>query len=214
VPYVRVDDRRSQIVAAARTVLARDGVSGTTMRSLAAEAGIPLSSLHYAFQSKEQIFRAVLEDIIAEMSKHLELYRAGGAGLAQTLRLGLRRAFGQTMGTLDSQLLQYELTTYALRTAGLAGLAAWQYEQYSAILARWCQEAATEAGETCAVSFDALARVILAALDGLILQQLAGPDAARAAGDLDNVIEAVIALAGPRYGAAAAAAPPRPDGAP
>jgi hypothetical protein len=116
------------------------------------------------------------------------------------------------MGTLDSQLLQYELTTYALRTAGLADLAAWQYEQYSAILARWCQEAATEAGETSAVSFDALARVILAALDGLILQQLAGPDAARAARDLDNVIEAVIAVADPRPGSAAA--PSRRDGAP
>jgi AcrR family transcriptional regulator len=212
VPYVRVDARRSQIVAAARTVLARDGVGGTTMRSLAAEAGIPLSSLHYAFQSKEQIFRAVLEDIIEEISKSLQLYRVDGAGLAQTLRLGLRRAFGQAMGTLDSQLLQYELTTYALRTAGLADLAAWQYEQYSAILAGWCREAADAAGETCAVSFDALARVLLAGLDGLVLQQLAGPDAARAARDLDNVIEAVIALADPRPGAAVA--PSHQDGAP
>jgi hypothetical protein len=51
-------------------------------------------------------------------------------------------------------------------TAGLADLAAWQYEQYCAILADWCREAATAGGETCAVSFDALARVLLAALDG------------------------------------------------
>ena len=201
-PYVRVDERRSQIVAAARTVLARDGVGGTTMRSLAAEAGIPLSSLHYAFQSKEQIFRAVLEDITGEISKNLELYRVGGTRFAQALRLGLRRAFGHSMRTRDSHLLQYELTTYALRTAGLADLAAWQYEQYCAILAGWCREAATAAGETCAISFDALARVLLAALDGLILQQLAAPDAERGARDLDNVIAAVIALADPRPDAA------------
>jgi AcrR family transcriptional regulator len=193
-----MDDRRGQIIAAARTVLARDGVAGITMRSLAAEAGIPLSSLHYAFQSKEQIFRAVLEDIIAEISKNLELFRAGGTGLAQTLRLGLRRAFEDSEQTRDTQLMQYELTTYALRTAGLADLAAWQYEQYCAILADWCREAATAAGETCAVSFDALARVLLAALDGLILQQLANPDAERSDRDLGNVIEAVIALADPR----------------
>jgi AcrR family transcriptional regulator len=193
-----MDDRRGQIIAAARTVLARDGVAGITMRSLAAEAGIPLSSLHYAFQSKEQIFRAVLEDVIAEISKDLESYQADGAGLAQTLRLGLRRAFEHSAHTRDSQLMQYELTTYALRTAGLADLAAWQYEQYCAILAGWCREAATAAGETCAVSFDALARVLLAALDGLILQQLANPDAERSGRDLDNVIEAVIALADPR----------------
>jgi AcrR family transcriptional regulator len=198
VPYVRVAERRGQIIAAARRALERDGVSRTTMRSVAAEAGIPLSNLHYAFQSKEQIFRAVLEDIITELSKSLELHAARGAGLAGTLRQGLVPAFGRGIRHPQRQLLQYELTTYALRTAGLVDLARWQYQQYCDIIADWCRQAAAEAGEVCAVDFDVLARLLVASMDGLVIQQLADPDEARAAADLDKVITAAIALADPR----------------
>ena len=40
------------------------------------------------------------------------------------------------------RLVQMELVIHALRTPGLEGLADWQYEQYTAVVAAWCEEAA------------------------------------------------------------------------
>jgi AcrR family transcriptional regulator len=197
VPYIKIDERRAQIVAAARTALARDGVNATTMRSVAAEAGVPLGTLHYAFQSKEQIFKAVLADIVEDIRSGLALHTPRGAGLAETLRQALGAGFRREMRRPQTHLLQYELITYALRTPGLADMARWQYEQYCELVAGWCLEAAVAAGETCAVGFDVISRMIVAGIDGLILQYLANPDLDRAASDLEHVIAAAVALADP-----------------
>jgi AcrR family transcriptional regulator len=55
--YVEAALRRRQMVAAARSVLARDGVARATLRAVAAEAGVPLGTMQYAFRSKEQLLR-------------------------------------------------------------------------------------------------------------------------------------------------------------
>ncbi|SHV12455.1 TetR family transcriptional regulator [Mycobacteroides abscessus subsp. massiliense] len=44
-PYVESAQRTKEAVAAARIVLMREGVGRTTMRAVAAEAGIPLGTL-------------------------------------------------------------------------------------------------------------------------------------------------------------------------
>jgi AcrR family transcriptional regulator len=69
-----------------------------------------------------------------------------------------------------------------LRSSVDTGLARWQYERYARIVAAWCQEAASNAGETCAAPFDTLARVLVAGMDGLILQFVCDPDVTRARG--------------------------------
>ena len=66
--YVKASERRRQLVSAARVVLVRDGVASTTLRSVAAEAGVPLGTLHYAFASKELLLTAVFEDVRDEVS--------------------------------------------------------------------------------------------------------------------------------------------------
>jgi AcrR family transcriptional regulator len=198
-PYVKADERRSQVIAAARAVLARDGVAGTTMRSVAAEAQTPLGNLHYVFQTKEQLFRAVLEDFVNQMRSDLVMHSPRGGGLARSLREGLRGTWTRAMRSgAGMHLLQYELTTYALRTPGLTDLARWQYEQYCEAIEGWCRKAADDAGEVCAIGFDALARILVAALDGLILQYVSDPDDNRAGDDLEHVITGAIALADPK----------------
>src|ERR1700750_866810 len=86
--YVKADERRTQLVAAARAVLARDGVTGTTLRAVAAEAGVPLGTLHYVFPTKEQLIAAGLEDIPDEVSA---VFRSAeiDAGLEHAIRHGV-----------------------------------------------------------------------------------------------------------------------------
>ena len=197
--YVKATVRSGQLVEAARRVLARDGVQGTTMRGVAAEAGVPLGTLSYVFGSKEQMLKAVIEDVTEEIANLLRDLAETDKGLEQAIRAGLDSFW--TRLVVDErwlQVMQYELVMYSLRTPGLEDLARWQTERYCRIVAAWCQQAANNAGELCAVPFDALARVLVANVDGLILQYVADPDVARARHDLAMVTEMLVDLAGIR----------------
>jgi AcrR family transcriptional regulator len=66
VAHVPTEVRRQQFIDAAIVVIARDGVDGATTRRIAQEAGAPLATLHYCFQTKENLLWAVFE-YLAEM---------------------------------------------------------------------------------------------------------------------------------------------------
>jgi TetR/AcrR family transcriptional regulator len=53
------------ILAATEKVFAKHGFEGATMNQLAAAAGLPKANLHYYFGTKEGLYRAVLEGILA-----------------------------------------------------------------------------------------------------------------------------------------------------
>lgn len=197
-PYVESAVRGPQIVAAARAVLIRDGVAKTSLRAVAAEAGIPLGTLQHVFPSKQQLLQAVIERVVDDISDVLRRTAETDAGLAHAIRNGMRNFWSALVtDERELQVLQYELVTHALRTPGLEDLARIQYERYTEAVRQWCAEAADRARETSAVPLDRLARVILGAVDGLILQHVAHPDPARSAADLDTVADMVVALAAP-----------------
>ena len=197
--YMEASVRRKQLVAAARSVLAREGVARTSLRAVAAEGGVSLGTLQYVFPSKELLLRAVIEDVVDEIAGVLKESVQVEDGLEHAIRQGLTRFWSQLVAEQSNlQLMQYELTTYALRTPGQEHLARWQYERYAGIVAQWCQEAAGNAGEVCAVPFAQLARVVVASVDGLILQHVCDPSPGRSREDLDAVIEMLIGLAGVR----------------
>ncbi|MFJ3660032.1 TetR/AcrR family transcriptional regulator [Streptomyces sp. NPDC090119] len=198
-PYVEASVRHRQCVAAARIALARDGVSGTSLRAVAAEAGLPLGTMQYVFPSKELLLRAVIEDVIEETAGVFRAAADLDGGLEHAIRLGIADFWSRLVdGRPDFQVMQYELTNHALRTAGMESLARWQYERYGAVIADWCQQAAQRAGESCAVPFAQLARLVVASLDGLIMQYVCDPHEARSRQDLEAVTEMLVGLAGVR----------------
>ncbi len=194
--YVEASERARQSIAAARAVMARDGVARTTLRAVAAEAGVPLGTLQYVFPTKEQLLKAVIEDVVDEIALLLAGSLPVDGGLERALRGGVE-AFWVTLvaDQVPLQLMQGELLNHFLRAPGHADLARWQYERYRSVLADWCERAATAAGETTALPFDQLARVLLAGIDGLTLQYVCEPDDERARADLAVVVDMVIAAA-------------------
>ncbi|WP_181407654.1 TetR/AcrR family transcriptional regulator [Nocardioides sambongensis] len=196
--YVKAADRSRQIVEAARQVLMREGVNGTTLRLVAREAGIPQGTLHYVFPSKEELLHAVIEDVATEIADVLHAAAETDRGLEHAIREGLT-TFWQRLVAQDVrlQIMQYELVIWALRTPGREQSARWQFERYCRIVAAWCQEAAQQADETCAVPFEVLARMVVAAVDGVILQYVGDPDPERAERDLAVVVDMLVGLAQP-----------------
>jgi AcrR family transcriptional regulator len=195
VAYVKASERRAQLVVAARTVLCRDGVAGTTLRAVAGEAGVPLGTLHYVFPTKELLITAVLEDIRNEVSAVFEATESN-AGLDRAIGDGVQNYWQRLVANQpELALMRHEVFIYALHTPGLERLARWQIESYTRIVAEWCQEAAGKAGEICAVPFDTLARVLVGSVIGIVLHYLSDHDRTRSERDLRAATEMLIRLA-------------------
>jgi AcrR family transcriptional regulator len=78
---------RERIVGAARAVLNRDGAADLSTRSVAAEAGVHLSLIHYHFESREGLLLAVLERINQELLDRQRLmYGSEDLSLAEKWR--------------------------------------------------------------------------------------------------------------------------------
>ncbi len=57
-------ENKERIVEAAERVFARNGFRGSTTARIAEEAGLPKANVHYYFGTKEELYRAVLDEII------------------------------------------------------------------------------------------------------------------------------------------------------
>ncbi len=177
---VKGEATRARVIEGALRALAAHGVATVTTRQIAAECGVPLATLHYHFASKSALLQAVLEAMIGDMTESLRAEQGPSAGLAECLATLLQAAWRFAERTRALQIVQYELTLYALREQA-SHLAERQYESYVAVYRGIFLAAATPADGLDAAGCDALARFVLAGIDGLLLQDLAKPDPARAA---------------------------------
>lgn len=197
--YVRAERRQEEIVAAAVRVLSDVGVPGTTLRAVAAEAGIPLGTLHYVFPTKDQLLRAVITAVIDDVVATVQPGLAPDRGVAHGLRQGMTGFWNALVERqIGLQIMQYELAMYSVRSEGAGGLAQLQYDRYTDLVSTLCEQAARAAGERCAVDFPTLGRLTLAVLDGLIVQYVASTDAARARHDLERAVDMLVMFADPQ----------------
>ncbi|MFD6388523.1 TetR/AcrR family transcriptional regulator [Nocardia sp. NPDC055029] len=197
--YVKASEREEQIVTAAVTVLSAIGVPATTLRAVAAEAGVPLGTLHYVFPTKDKLLQAVITTVIGDISGALRAQLELDKGVEHALRHGVTSFWELLVADrIGLQIMQYELMTYSLRTEPGGSLAQLQYERYSSVVTEFCEQAAQAAGERCAVGFDTLGRLALAQIDGLILQYVSKPDADRARRDLNQALDMLMLFADPQ----------------
>jgi AcrR family transcriptional regulator len=178
---------RAQIIQGALQALEKTGVLGTTTRKIAAEANVQLATLHYHFESKSALLVAVLEALNDEIAERLRKDRAGiEPDLDERIEILIRGTWRSIMQSRTRQIVQYELTLYALRE-GAQWLADQQYEAY---LRLYRDQLMSRVGKTdlSPQKLTSLARFILAGLDGLILQELVKPNRTRS----NLAIEALI----------------------
>lgn len=162
---MRSGTTRDALVAAALRVVEAEGLPAATTRRVAAEAGLPLGTVHYWFADKRQLVAAVTDALLHEVRE-----RAAGAG---DLRDAHHRLDGMPAGR---QLALVELTTAALRDPSLHDLARQQYAAYRAAALRLLPADLRGGSE-------ALATLVVAVLDGLTLSTLAEDDDGRARAD-------------------------------
>lgn len=195
--YVSAEVRRKQLIDAAKWTLQSDGIAQCSLRAVASRAGVPLGTMQYVFSSKESLLRAVIESVIDDISIVLETSADVDHGLENAIHTGISTYWeAMVHKEADLQIMQYELTTYALRSVNQQDLAGWQYSRYVDIVANWFKEAAERSGETCAMSFLKLARLTVALLDGIILQYVCDRNSTRARSDVSSLVKMIVRTAG------------------
>ena len=57
-------ENKQRIIKAAEKIFAKNGFRGSTTADIASEAGLPKANIHYYFRTKEELYRAVLDEIV------------------------------------------------------------------------------------------------------------------------------------------------------
>ncbi|WP_131113780.1 TetR/AcrR family transcriptional regulator [Lichenihabitans psoromatis] len=172
-PTAKSAETRARIVAGALRALETHGLGQTTTRRIAEESDIRLATLHYHFSSKEAVLLAVLEMMIDDMTATLTARTRSSDALDARIAYILRASWSYVEQTRAKQIVQYELTLYAVRTKGCEWLAARQYQAYVGAYVDLLS-GGRASPELAAADAEDLARLMLAGIDGLILQSLAG----------------------------------------
>ena len=73
-------DARERILAAARRAFAAAGFEGAATRQIAAEAGVAQSLLLYHFKSKDALWRAVIDQMFANLNERMALAARAARG--------------------------------------------------------------------------------------------------------------------------------------
>jgi DNA-binding transcriptional regulator YbjK len=195
--------RRAALAAAARTVIARDGLAAASTRAIVAEAGMPLASFHYAVASRDELLRDVVELVVADEGTAAATLLATANSPRDAIAKALTGYLDHVKSDPGNEQAMFELTQYALRTPQLADLPAEQYRSYHALAAELLEAGASALRIEWTIPVPDLARLLVTLTDGLTLAWLADRDDAAAARAIDHAADAVAAFAKQKEGVTA-----------
>ncbi|WP_188726310.1 TetR/AcrR family transcriptional regulator [Pseudoclavibacter endophyticus] len=127
---ISASDRRTTLVAATVRLIAREGLAASSTRAIAAEADMPLSTLHYVFESREQLIELAVRNIAADFRMRLDLDAIDFSSVESSIRTAFGQRLHYAREHRDMTLAAYEVHAYAARTHELAGLG----------VARWSED--------------------------------------------------------------------------
>jgi AcrR family transcriptional regulator len=193
--HVSAAERRPQLIKAAIDLMTREGVTAGSTRAIAAELGVAQATVHYTFGTKEDLYRAVMEQVTDNLVAQVERAAPTDASFEESI-VTLAEAFWRTViEQPEAHQLLTELSMLALRTPHLKEALHSHYTQVLAVTAKLISEAAERTGHQLAQPAETIARFFLAGFDGLTMQHLSLPDEEAERVCLGALISALLAMA-------------------
>ncbi|GAQ50608.1 TetR/AcrR family transcriptional regulator [Streptomyces acidiscabies] len=193
--HVSAAERRPQLIKAAIDLMTREGVSAGSTRAIATELGVAQATVHYTFGTKEGLYRAVMEQLTAELLAQVEQAAPEDAGFEETVSTLASALWNTVREKPGHHLLLSELSMFALRTPALNEALESHYRGVVEATARLVTQAAERTGQPLSQPAETVARFFLSGFDGLVMQRLTHPDEEAEATCLQAFIAAVVALA-------------------
>ena len=179
-------ERRNDFVNAAIHVIAVHGVDGATTRRIADQAEAPLATLHYCFDSKEDLFAAVFEkvaeqyrDVVVENDVHSDV-----ATTACAILRGLTHWY--LVESADFASATVELVSWAQRQQGKPAIPVYN-EAFNAM--RSILKDAASSQDIPSETIDEISYVIAALSDGFAVNWLTYADSSEAARQADIIVD-------------------------
>jgi TetR/AcrR family transcriptional regulator, transcriptional repressor of bet genes len=163
------DVRRQALVAAAETVLAREGVGGTSVRAICAEAGVSPGLLRHYFEGVDDLIAAAYEAVSQRIDGALDAaLEAAGPTPRERLLAYLGASFAPPV--LDPRLLAAWIGFWSLvkTKPRIAAIHAASYADFRARLERLLSEADVAETRLAAIA-------LTATVDGLWLELCLDP---------------------------------------
>jgi AcrR family transcriptional regulator len=180
--------RRQQLIAAAWRCVADRGFQSLTVDEVCAEAAVSKGAFYLYFESKQDLLLGLLEDEAAEIDTFMaDLERADLGGverLRRFTRVMIERGDDPARHQIRADLWSEMSASVVVREKWIAVVRARR-----AVLKRWI-EASIASGELASIPANALAAILLALGDGLLLHAGLDPSGFR----WSNVAKALDAI--------------------
>ncbi len=174
-----IEERRRQLIDAAMTIAARDGVESVTIRGVAAEAGVSLGVVHYCFEDKEALLLAVGHSVAMVASEPVRAAVRPGS-LPEIAHAAAEGLFQGLIPRRHMRLLAFEFATVGARNRALRPVAHAHYQQTLVMTRGILEQLAACGGASFAVDLDFLTRLVAGYIDGIELAWLVEQDDAQA----------------------------------
>lgn len=178
---------RSALIAAARELFVHKGYAAVSTVDIARAAQVTRNALYYHFESKEAVFRAVYEDVEAELARRVIPAAQAEPDPVKSLEIGCR------------MFLDGCLEPAVARVSILEAPAALGFEQMREIdnrnyldALRGGIRAAIDAGALIALPVDVLASMLVGALDEAALLIASADQPRKVRSDAGRVAQALI----------------------
>jgi AcrR family transcriptional regulator len=181
------DATRSSLLRVARELFTTNGYAATSTTEVADCAGVTRGALYHHFAAKDDLFRAVFEQLEAEIAEHVAREALTGTDPLEQLRLG-SRAF------LDACVDPAVQRIVLLEGPAVLGWETWQdiEERYGYGLVAGGVEAVIAAGLVEAQPVGPLARVLFGALSQAGLMVARAEDARAARTDMEAAMDRLL----------------------
>jgi AcrR family transcriptional regulator len=173
----RSEQTRRVLLDVGQRLFAERGFAATGTEEIVRQAGVTRGALYYHFKDKQDLFRAVVEDMQQQGMARLGAALRSIADPWQRLRTGMQAFLD---GCLEPETRQILL----IDAPAVLGWAAWREidSRYALGALRMTLEAAAAAGQLDPQPLEPLAHLLLGALGeaGMLLAEAPDPPAARA----------------------------------
>lgn len=170
------EQTRQALLRAAARLFGERGYQATSVDDVAEAAGFSKGALYYNFDSKEELFDALVEASIGAMTSSLEEALAGADTIEEKLAAAQRVLTEQEQADPGVHL-EIEVLVQAVRDDRVRGKVAEAYGRMRSAVASLIEEQFKAAGAQPPLEPDALATAILAGAAGHGILQAIDPDA-------------------------------------
>ena len=195
------DQTKERIVEAAAQTLVKHGYHQTSMKDIAAEAGVAPGLAHYYFETKEDLLVAAIEHGCQPL---MRAWEAAGVSLSGPMpedadpmmfaRMGFELAKEELKSYGGLFLLTFDMFGVGLHNPKIASAVRIFIEERRAFVARITQAVIVGMAEPPLASADAIAAAIWGSLHGIYLQKVMDPEFDAEAA-IDALSEMTIAFA-------------------